>query len=150
MALVVKNLPANAGDIREASLIPGLGRSPGGGCDNLLQYSCLETPMDRGAWWATTHRLQRVRHDWNDLAHMHTLMYIQTHQSLNLGFFSLCYLVITDPPHGHRYELEEKHSSAAAISKEGWQLALVPAARRNVLKENEGCSVASNKIINCG
>ena len=47
---VVKNLPINAGD---ADLILGSGRSPGGGYDNLLQYSCLENPMDRGAWRAT-------------------------------------------------------------------------------------------------
>ena len=46
---VVKNLPANTGD---AGSIPGLGRSPGGGNGNLLQYSCLGNPMDRGAWWA--------------------------------------------------------------------------------------------------
>ena len=44
-----KNLPANVGDIRDVSSIPGLGRSPGGGYGNLLQYSCLENPMDRGA-----------------------------------------------------------------------------------------------------
>ena len=49
---VVKNLPANAGD---TSLIPGLGRSPGGGNDNPLHYSCLENSMDRGAWQATLH-----------------------------------------------------------------------------------------------
>ena len=52
MTRVVKNPPANAGDISEAGLIPELGRSPGGGYDNPLQYSCLENPMDRGAWWA--------------------------------------------------------------------------------------------------
>ena len=52
MALVVKNLPANAGDIRDADLIPGLRRSPGGGHCNPFQYSCLENPMDRGAWQA--------------------------------------------------------------------------------------------------
>ena len=52
--LVVKNLPANAGDIRDTGLIPGLGKSPGGGHGNPFQYSCLEnTGMDRGAWWAT-------------------------------------------------------------------------------------------------
>ena len=51
--LLIKNLPANAGDIRDAGLIPGLGRSPGGGNGNPLQYSCLENPMDRGAWRAT-------------------------------------------------------------------------------------------------
>ena len=52
---MVKNLPANAGDIRDLGLIPGSGRSPGGGNGNPLQYSCLENPMDRGAWWATVH-----------------------------------------------------------------------------------------------
>ena len=48
MALVVKNPPANAEDIRDVDLIPGLGRSPGRGNDNPLQYSCLENPMERG------------------------------------------------------------------------------------------------------
>ena len=52
MVLVVKNLPANAGDARDADLTPGLGRSPGEGNGNPLQYSCLENPMDRGAWQA--------------------------------------------------------------------------------------------------
>ena len=52
MALVVKNLPANAGDVRDGGSIPGLGRFPGGGHGNPLQSSCLENPMDREAWWA--------------------------------------------------------------------------------------------------
>ena len=47
---MVKNPHANSGDIRDVGSIPGLGRSPGGGHGNLLQYSCLENPMDRGAW----------------------------------------------------------------------------------------------------
>ena len=55
MATVVKNPPANAGDTRDEGSIPGLGRSPGVGNGNTLQYSCLENPMDRGAWWATVH-----------------------------------------------------------------------------------------------
>ena len=49
VALVVKNLPANVGDLRDVSLIPGLGRSSGGGHGNPLQYSCLENPIDKGA-----------------------------------------------------------------------------------------------------
>ena len=53
--LVVKTPPANAGDKRDVGSIPGLGRSPGGGHSYPLQYSCLEHPMDRGAWWATVH-----------------------------------------------------------------------------------------------
>ena len=48
VALVVKNLPANVGDVSDASSVPGLGRSPGGGLGNPLQYSCLENPMDEG------------------------------------------------------------------------------------------------------
>ena len=52
---MVKNLPANAGDTRDASSIPGLGRSPGEGNGNPFQYSYLENSMDRGAWWAAVH-----------------------------------------------------------------------------------------------
>ena len=55
MALVVKNLPANAEDPHVVGLIPGLGRSPGVGNGNPLQYSCLEQSMDREAWQATVH-----------------------------------------------------------------------------------------------
>ena len=59
MALVVKNTPANAGDIRDAGLIPGSGSSPGEGHGNPLQYSSLENPMDRGAWQATVRRVTK-------------------------------------------------------------------------------------------
>ena len=55
MVLVVKNLPANAEDIRDMGSTPGMGRSPGGGHGNPLLYFCLENLMDRGAWWATVH-----------------------------------------------------------------------------------------------
>ena len=55
VVLVVKNPPANAGDIRDMRSIPGLGRSPGEGNGNPLRYSCLENPMDRGAWRAIVH-----------------------------------------------------------------------------------------------
>ena len=60
VALVVKNLSANAGDAKDSGSIPGSGRSPGEGHGNPLQYSCLENPMDRGAWRAA---VQRVGHD---------------------------------------------------------------------------------------
>ena len=59
LALVVKNPPASAGDIRDTGSIPGSGRSLGGGHGNPLQYSCLENPMDRGAFWATVHRITK-------------------------------------------------------------------------------------------
>ena len=60
---VVNNLSANAGDATDVGLIPGLGKCPGVGNDNLLQYSGLENPMGREAWQATVHGSQRVGHD---------------------------------------------------------------------------------------
>ena len=54
---MVKNLPANAGIIRDESSVPRLGRSHGGGHDNALQYSCLENCMDGGAWQGTVHKM---------------------------------------------------------------------------------------------
>ena len=69
VALVVKNMLANAGDIRDAGSIPGLGRSPGERHGNPLQYSCLENPMDKGAWQAT---IQRVTKSWAQLKQLST------------------------------------------------------------------------------
>ena len=69
VALVVKNLPANAGDIRDMGSIPGLGRSPGGGHSNSLQYSYLENPMDRDAWQASVHRVTQSQTQRSNLAH---------------------------------------------------------------------------------
>ena len=54
---------ASAGNVGDLGSIPGSGRSPGKGNGNPLQYSCLENPMDRGAWWAIVHGSQRVGHD---------------------------------------------------------------------------------------
>ena len=65
VALVVKNLPASAGDIRDVGSIPGSGSSPGGGHGNPLQYSCLENPMDRGSSQATVHG---VTESWTQLS----------------------------------------------------------------------------------
>ena len=87
MALVIRSLHVSAGDLRDAGSIPGSGRSPGGGNGNPLQCSCLENPMDRGAWWATVHgatksqtRLQRLR------------MYAQLHGChSSLRSFLLCW-----------------------------------------------------------
>ena len=61
MVLEVKYPSASAGDTRDSGSVPGLGRSPGGGHDNPLQYSCLENLTDRGAWWATVHRVTKSR-----------------------------------------------------------------------------------------
>ena len=59
MELVVKNLPANSGEVRNLSLIPGSGRYPGEGDGNPFQYSCLENPMDRGTQWAMVHKVTK-------------------------------------------------------------------------------------------
>ena len=61
VALVGKNPPASAEDVRDAGSIPGSRRSPGGGHGNPLQYSYLDNPMDRGAWWASVHRVTQNR-----------------------------------------------------------------------------------------
>ena len=72
--VLVKNPPANTGDLRDVGLIPGSGRLPGGGQDNPFQYSCLENPMDREAWWGTAHRVTE-----SDMAET-----LSTHDSVGL------------------------------------------------------------------
>ena len=79
MALVVNNLPANAEDVRVAGLIPGSGRPPGGGNGNPLQYSCLGNTMDRGAWWATVHKVSK---SWTRPSQAHKGL---GHQGTNVG-----------------------------------------------------------------
>ena len=73
VALVVKNPPASAGDIKYMGLIPGSGRSPGGEHGHTLQYSCLENRMNRGAWQATVHRIAEL--DTKGLG-THTCVYV--------------------------------------------------------------------------
>ena len=87
MALAVKDLPDNARDSRDSALIPTSGRSPGGGHVNPLQYSCLENPVDRGAWWAIVHRVAEsdiAEVTWHTHIHTHThiymCVYLHTHQ----------------------------------------------------------------------
>ena len=82
VALVVKNPPANAGDIRDVGSIPGLGRSPGEGHGNPLQYSCLENPMDIGASQATVHRVTK---SWTWLKQL----------SMHTGSKSSCYQILS-------------------------------------------------------
>ena len=69
VALVVKNPPANEGDVRDVGSVPGLQRSPGGGHGNPLQYSYLEDPIDRGVWWAIVHGVAKI---WTRLKRMTT------------------------------------------------------------------------------
>ena len=83
---MVKNPPANAGDIRDAGLIPGLGRSPGGGNGNPFQDLCLENPMDRGAWQAMVHGVTKSQTQLKRLsmytAHKEILIYISQNTNL--------------------------------------------------------------------
>ena len=103
VALVVKNPPANAGDKREAGSIPGLGRSPGGGHGNPLQYSCLENPIDRGAWWAIVH-IHRV-------AELDVTEVIFTYTWISLG---ISCLLETHPPQTHAHLCKTQHSNLGA------------------------------------
>ena len=87
MVLVVKNLPANAGGIRDVSSVPGSGRSPGGGHGNPLQYSCLESPLDRGAWRAAVRGV--------DSARMHTVSVPLTTPSADTFIVCICWTVVS-------------------------------------------------------
>ena len=74
---MVKNPLANAGDIKDVGSIPGSGRSPGEGNGNPLQYSCLENPMDREAWWAIVHGVAKSQTRLSDFTHFtHSPRYV--------------------------------------------------------------------------
>ena len=91
VALAVKNLPASPGDIRDTGSIPGSGRSPGGGHGNSLQYSCLENPMDRGAWWATVHRVTQsdtTEMTWHKAQNIYHVVCTSKHSVSGIVFFS--------------------------------------------------------------
>ena len=96
VALVIKNPTTNAEDIRNTGLIPGSGKAPGGGHGNPLQYSCLENPMDREAWWAT---VQMITKNWTQLkwwhAHTHTSLKILINSCKTSGMH--IFLVVSYP-----------------------------------------------------
>ena len=83
---VVKNKPANAGDIRDVGSIPGLGRSPRERNSNPFQYSCLENCMDIGAWWATSTGSQRIRHDWTCIHYLNVSNIWPAHFQLSFPY----------------------------------------------------------------
>ena len=91
---VARNPPANAGDTRDAGSTPGLGRSPGVGNSNPLQFSCLKNPLDRGAWWATVHRVAKSWTQLSDGAHTHAV-------TLGLGEEPSQVSGKSSPPYGH-------------------------------------------------
>ena len=75
---MVKNPPANAGDSKEVGLLTGSGRFPGEGNGNLIQYSCLENSMDRGAWWAIVHGVAKSQTQLSARTHKHTHTHTDT------------------------------------------------------------------------
>ena len=81
---MVKNSPANAGDIRDEGSNLGLGRSPRGGHGTPLQYSRLENPMDRGAWWATVHGVTKSRTQLKQLS-VHTRVFLAVSGAFSSG-----------------------------------------------------------------
>ena len=85
---VVKNPPANAGAAGDTASTPGSGRSPGGGPGNPLQYSCLENPMDRGAWRATVYGVEQSWTGLNDLVCTHVLIQQYLSPSYMLGAYN--------------------------------------------------------------
>ena len=80
---MVKNPLANAGDLRDAGSIPELGGSPGGGYGHPIQYSCLENPIDRGAWWAIVHRVTQSQTQIKQL-NTHTLISVLFHRYIDM------------------------------------------------------------------
>ena len=100
VVLVVKNLPANAGDTRDACSIPRLGRFPGEGHGNPHQYSCLDNPMDRGAWQATVYRVaqSQTRLKWlsigqYSIVYMYHSFFIHSSVDAHLGCFHVLAIV---------------------------------------------------------
>ena len=89
-----KNLPANSGDIRDPGSILGWGRFPGGEHGNPLQYSCLENPVKRGAWWATVHRTTNSQTKWNVLGHTPILKAVSNLNIVGIYFKSLKHCLI--------------------------------------------------------
>ena len=99
---VMKNPPANAGDVRDVSSIPGSGRSPGGGDGNPLQYSCLENFMDRGAWWVTFHGIAKSQTGLND----YTFPFLPSHpHSYSFNPIFLSHLSFYGQTYGKRHIL---------------------------------------------
>ena len=85
MVLMVKNLTANTGNIRDTCSIPGSGRSPGEGYGNTLQYSCLRNPMDRGAWWATVCRVAESQLNMTKATYNICMYILNKHPIVNYG-----------------------------------------------------------------
>ena len=126
---MIKNPPATGRRPKRYGFDLWIGRSPGGGHDNLLQYSCLENPMHRGAWHTTVHGSQRVRQDQSDLAQPSVLCKLQ----IGVLFVFRIYLnaalgqrggeacaTLWPSVHGHLWLARRRR--APRVSRAGWQL----------------------------
>ena len=98
VALLVNNPPTNAGDLRDAGSIPGSGRSPGGGNGHPLQYSCLENPMDRGACWATVHRVAKSQTQLKRLSTHTGILYHTLNLKSDSKTYTIWLLLISPSP----------------------------------------------------
>ena len=113
---MVKNLPTNAGDVRDMGLIPGLRRSPEEGHGNPLLYYCLENPMDGGVWWATLHRvansltlLKQLSTHWNNEIKRHLLLGRKIMTNLDIILNSRHSTLLTRGPYGQSYSFSSSH-----------------------------------------
>ena len=135
MALVLKNPPANAGDLRDLGLIPGSGRTSGEGHGNLLQYSCLENPMDRGAWWAIDHSVTKswTLQKWLSMhAHTHWCSWPWNHTlratvlkygSCPCGWSWLtCTMPIFQPWEKRQRRKDKKQNTPTSLENRSWKL----------------------------
>ena len=118
-ALVVKNLPTSAGDVRDVGLIPGSGRSPGGGHGDPLQYLCLENPMDRGAWRAAVLRVAKSQTQWRDLAGLPwTIFVLFSYSTLVCNFKCYSFKV---KPQLLSLSLRQLHFSLYFLARKSWK-----------------------------
>ena len=119
---MVKNLTANAGDIRDADSISGLGRSPGEGHGNPLQYACLENPMDRGAWQVTGHgvseseTLQGLSACTHTLTLSHTHTHTPTHTATHTHTHTYTHTHTHTYPHTHPYTHTPTHQHTHTLT----------------------------------
>ena len=140
-ALVVKKTPANAGDLGS---IPGLGRSPGGGHGNPLQYSCLENPMGRGAWSTTVHRVTKSGTQLKQLStHTHTLQIVPpSHRD------SSCPLPVTSSPFLFMHFFYEAIWTAWVHKHAAWTF--LPPFQSRFLWEVKVCTLPCPQMSHCG
>ena len=145
---MVKNPPASVEDIRDVGLIPESGLSPGGGHSNPLQYSCLENPIDRGAQWATVHRVAKSR-TWLKLLSMHACN--QNLPTPRTGNESLSYEQGCCGEEGgywkQRDSLRKEGRTKTDVKREARRLEVQPQVHWKKLLAYSTCLIASYKTL---